>query len=415
MTTNITDSLPAPLLASSLELLEALTAISSPSGDPQGLARAADLLATAFTARGLAAAVTWEKADGAGDGGKDLDLPVLHVHGGDVSQGHLLLIGHLDTVLPALPPRREGDRLIATGAIDMKGGLVTLIGALDVLAERGVAPPSDLRLVVVPDEEVGGAISRRAMHTWGRGARAVWVLEPGELQDEAETIVAGRRGMFQWRLRVTGQAAHSGLAYWQGRSALAAAALWCAEAEKLSRREGGPTVNCGRLVAGDASFVENLARAAGLVGTERQLNVVPDRAIAEGEARYLRVSEGDEVLRGLQALAAEIATETGTAFELTEFSWIPPMDPAGPQRNWCDRAVAFAASRGWKLEVENERGGISFPNFLPEPGAVPVLDGLGPVGGGMHTRDEFVDLRSFERRILLLADLLEADAAAQTA
>ena len=56
------------------------------------------------------------------------------------------------------------------------------------------------------------------------------------------------------------------------------------------------------------------------------------------------------------------------------------------------------------------RGGISFPNFLLDPGRIPVLDGLGPVGGGMHTREEFVDLRSLRRRIVLLADLLAADA-----
>lgn len=42
---------------------------------------------------------------------------------------------------------------------------------------------------------------------------------------------------------------------------------------------------------------------------------------------------------------------------------------------------------------------------------MPVLDGLGPVGGGMHTREEFVDLASLHRRIVLLADLFEADAA----
>jgi glutamate carboxypeptidase len=68
--------------------------------------------------------------------------------------------------------------------------------------------------------------------------------------------------------------------------------------------------------------------------------------------------------------------------------------------------VALAAARGWRLEVERERGGISFPNFLADPGRIPVLDGLGPVGGGMHTRDEHVALASLERRIVLLADLL---------
>jgi acetylornithine deacetylase/succinyl-diaminopimelate desuccinylase-like protein len=44
---------------------------------------------------------------------------------------------------------------------------------------------------------------------------------------------------------------------------------------------------------------------------------------------------------------------------------------------------------------------------------MPVLDGLGPVGDGMHTRDEFVSLPSLARRILLLADLLRARAAGE--
>jgi glutamate carboxypeptidase len=75
--------------------------------------------------------------------------------------------------------------------------------------------------------------------------------------------------------------------------------------------------------------------------------------------------------------------------------------------------VALAARRGWRLDLEEERGGISFLNFLPDPGRVPVLDGLGPVGGGMHTREEFVGLTSLRRRIVLLADLLAADAGAE--
>ncbi len=86
-------------------------------------------------------------------------------------------VGHFDTVLPAAPPRLEGERLIATGAIDMKGGIVAFLKALDLVALRGGRLPA-LRLVLVPDEEVGGAISRRAVATAGScragalGARA---------------------------------------------------------------------------------------------------------------------------------------------------------------------------------------------------------------------------------------------------
>jgi glutamate carboxypeptidase len=272
-----------------------------------------------------------------------------------------------------------------------------------------VKAPDDLLLVVVPDEEVGGEHSRRAMVRWGEKARALWVLEPGEPADGgAETIVTGRRGMFQWRLGVTGRSAHSGLHYWEGRSALAAAARWVAQAEEISLPNGGPTVNTGRLVGGEAGFVDDLAASHNLLGTDMQLNVVPDRAVAEGEVRFLRARERAGLAKCLEELAQSVAVATGTKTTFETSNDIPPVDPEGPHGAWSRKAVELAAARGWRLEVERERGGISFPNFLPNPGQIPVLDGLGPVGGGMHTREEFVSLPSLKRRIVLLADLLEA-------
>ena len=451
-------SLPPDLFAATVALLEELTAISSASGDTVGLGRMAARLAAVLAARGLDVEVRpGLGADGgltaAGAAGGNA-LPVVLARGpaAAAGRGHLLLIGHLDTVLPAAAPRRDGERLVATGAIDMKGGLATLAGALDLLAHRGVAPPADLLVVAVPDEEVGGELSRAAVERWGAGARALWVLEPGEPGGTpgAETLVGGRRGLFDWRLEARGKSAHSGLHLADGRSALLAAARWCLAAAAATTATaaadpaaapratpapdaadaaagagirgrpainagrlavGRPAVNVGRLVAGDSSFVGHLAAAHTWLGTERQLNVVPDRAIAEGEARFSTAASGEEIARRLAGLAASIGAETGTALAFEHGRMIPPVDPRGPQRAWCARAVALAAARGWHLEVEEERGGISFPNFLPDPGRLPVLDGLGPIGGGMHTRDEYVSLASLSRRIVLLADLLQEDAA----
>jgi glutamate carboxypeptidase len=217
--------------------------------------------------------------------------------------------------------------------------------------------------------------------------------------------------MFAWHLAIRGRSAHSGLAYWEGRSALAAAARWAAAAEALSLRGPGPTVNCARLVAGDAAFVEELASEAGLLASDRCLNVVPDRAVVVGEARFLKAAEGEAMTRRLSGLASDIARETGASFDFRAELPIPPVDPDGPHGELSERAVELAARRGWRLVLDRERGGISFPNFLSDPSRIPILDGLGPVGSGMHTRDEFVDLTSFRRRIVLLADLLAADAA----
>ena len=392
--------LPSTILETATRLLVELCGISSASGDIPGLRRLAGRLESELTHRGLAAQVAEEPDE------EGTPQPVLLARGPAVTEHPLVLVGHLDTVLDATPPRLEQGKLWATGALDMKGGLVTLLGALDLLAARGEKPPDDILLVAVPDEEVSGTISERAVRRWGETARALLVLEPGEARGAAETLVAGRRGLFEWRLGVTGRAAHSGLAYWHGRSALGAAADWAARAQRLSESGGGVTVNVARLVAGDTDFVDGLARHHALLGSSRRRNVVSERAVAEGEARFLSPADGGRILASLQALTADVAEAWELSMALTEGVSVPPVDPHGPGAPLAKRVSALAAARGWSLEIEEDRGGISFPNYIADPSIVPIVDGLGPVGDGMHTRDEHLDLRSFGRRIVLLADLL---------
>ncbi len=400
---------PPEIFASTLELLEELVAISSPSGDPAGLAAAAECLAGAFGRRGFDVEIRSQP-----DADDNL-LPVLYARGPEVAAGdpYLLVVGHFDTVLAAVPPERRGDRLYATGVIDMKGGLAAFAGALDLLAAQGRAGARDLLLAVVPDEEVGGRLTQEVVETLGVGARGLWSLEPGQVREvgpgaQAETMVIGRRGMFQWRLEVEGRSAHAGNGYWQGRSALVAAADWCLGARALAAPGHGPTVNAGRLVAGDRSFVDDLGAGAALVGTQQQLNVVPDRARAEGEVRFLKRADRDRLQREMGRLAERVARDHGVEAVFHHFSPVRPLAPAAASRRWARRAVEVAENGGWRLEVEEDRPGISFPNFLPEGSEIPAIDGLGPVGGGMHTRDEFVELASLDRRIALLAELLVA-------
>jgi glutamate carboxypeptidase len=289
----------------------------------------------------------------------------------------------------------------------MKGGFAALIGALRLRWARGSDTPGGLTLVAVPDEEIGGPISESAVRQWGQGANTVLVLEPGQHLDDGETIVTGRRGLSVWRLDARGRAAHSGLAFAEGRSAIAAASQWCASAQGLSEDGRGPIVNVGRIIGGDSDFVQDLGEEHRFVGTSQRLNVVADRCLAEGEARYLTLGDRDRVIREMERLADELGRSWGVdiLFEVVEeILPVPPIDGDTPLvRSLIDAAT----TGGWRLELEDDRGGVSFPNFLPDPSAVSVIDGLGPVGGGMHTREEWVSLRSLERRIRLIAMLLE--------
>jgi glutamate carboxypeptidase len=392
--------LPREIMDSTTQLLVELCAISSASGDHDGVQRLAERVAAELGKRSLAAQVGTE-TDEEGN-----PQPILIACGPQAGDHYLLLVGHMDTVLDAVPPRVDGHRLFATGALDMKGGLAMLVGALDLLAHRGQKPPEDLLLVAVPDEEVAGTISERAVKRWSSDARAMLVIEPGEARGDGETLVAGRRGLTEWRLDVTGRASHSGLAYWEGRSALAAAADWAAQAQRMSEQGPGPTVNVARLVAGDSDFVSGLAAHFALLGTSRRRNVVSDRAVAEGEVRFLSAADGPRILERLERLSETLAAHYDVKILFARGVTVPPVNPHGPGEALVEIVTSLAAQRGFHLEIEDDRGGISFPNYVTDPTKVPIVDGLGPVGDGMHTRDEYLDLRSLERRIVLLADLL---------
>lgn len=392
--------LPATVLESSIELLEGLCAISSASGEVEGLYAAAESLGTELTSLGLVPEVHAEPGmDGSA-------RPVLVARSPEVGDRLTLLLGHLDTVLPAVPPHRDGKRLVGTGALDMKGGFAAFVGALRALRARGEALPEDLVLVAVPDEEVGGPVSVRAVRSWGERAHTVLVLEPGARVGDRETLVTGRRGLTTWRLDGRGTAAHSGVAYWQGRSALAAAATWAGAVQRMSEQGDGPIVNVGRIVGGDSEFVSDVGEEHRFIGTSERLNIVADRCLVEGEVRYLRLEDRDRFLFRMQDLAVSLARGWDVGLELHEVEHIPPMGVSKASAELAAHLVEAAGADGWTLELEPNRGGVSFPNFLPDPSAVCVVDGLGPVGGGMHTRQEYLELESLRRRIALIAEAL---------
>jgi glutamate carboxypeptidase len=391
---------PRAILDTTIALLEDLCGISSASGDAAGVRRVADRIGAELAARGLAVEISAEQD------GTATPQPLLVARGPAAGDRYLLLVSHLDTVLPAIPPQRDGDRLIATGALDTKGGLAVLVGAIDLLASRGRKPPADLLLLAVPDEEANGTVSEAALARWGVAARTMLVLEPGEARGDAESVVAGRRGLTEWTLEVRGRASHSGLAYWEGRSALGAAAKWCAAALQLSERGPGVTVNVARLLAGDADFVDALEHNFALLRTSRRRNVVAERALAEGEVRYLSQPPGEALLDELRELARRLAAEHEVEMIFATGGHLAPVEAGGAGSDLVRRTCEIARGHGWQLQVEADRGGISFPNYVTDVARIPTVDGLGPVGGGMHTREEWVSLRSVERRIALLADLL---------
>jgi glutamate carboxypeptidase len=303
---------------------------------------------------------------------------------GDTAGGTLLL-GHLDTVWPAgtlaaRPWRVEGGRASGPGVFDMKAGIAVAMAVLVALAEGSPSPPP-VTLLLVPDEETGSRHSRELTVSVARRHRQVLVLEPS-LGGAAKVA---RKGCGVFRVRFQGRAAHAGLEPERGASALLELARFVTGLEELACAEAGTTLVAGRARAGSA------------------VNVVPETAEVEIDARTWG---RDEMARVTAALCGYRPSDPRVAVEVEGGFDRPPLEPTPASQALFERARGLAAEIGFELG-QARVGGASDGNFTAHAG-LPTLDGLGPLGGGAHARDEHVLVADLPRRAALVAALCQS-------
>src|SRR5437588_9823988 len=114
----------------SVRELEALVGVSSPSGDNHGAEEAVSVCAALLPPEAEIERLPCSTPGYAPDF-------LARVRG--QGSGRILLLGHVDTVVSRDAHRtleRHGDRLVGSGAVDMKGGVLLAIGVLNALAAR---------------------------------------------------------------------------------------------------------------------------------------------------------------------------------------------------------------------------------------------------------------------------------------
>jgi glutamate carboxypeptidase len=350
---------PAAEIAAHAEReLEALVAVSSPSGDQPG-AEEAIAVCTAL----LPAAARTERVPCSTPESADDLVAVLDGSG----RRRLLLLGHLDTVIAHEahgPLRRQGERLYGPGTSDMKGGVVLALGLARELAARPELF-AELTVLLVTDEEwrthpfvhagPGGPFA---------GYDACLCFEGGQHDDNGdEGVVVRRKAAGTLRVLATGRASHSGSAPDQGRNALLALAR-TADAVAALHDPHGP---------------EQLSAVPTIMRSGDAFNIVPP----SGELIFdLRARS----LGAFDAVRAAVAPELdGVALDAQmERNW-PGMDSS----KLTEPLLAAASERLGRRITGVPRGGASDASHFAE--SIPLtVDGLGPRGGGAHTPGEFV-------------------------
>jgi glutamate carboxypeptidase len=364
-------------VAETIDLIEEMVRIESPSDDREALGRFAGWF-SAMAAKRFGAEVRTAR------GGHllcEFSLASRRRYGGQI-----LILGHYDTVWPmgtlkTMPWARREGRLWGPGVLDMKGGVAMALMAVKALRELGTLVPARILVQLNADEETGSHTSRALTEKNALASRAVLVVEPGT--GHCGKLKTARKGVGDYHLHVKGRASHAGVDFEAGASAVLELSRQLLKVAEFTDLAKGITVNPGVVSGGTRS------------------NVVAAEASAHIDIRVAKLRDAGPLEKKFQALKpidkrCSIHVEGGLNR--------PPME-----RTKGVVALFRAAQRvGHEIGVEAEEsatGGGSDGNFTAALG-IPTLDGLGAVGEGAHAANESMLVDRIADRVALLAGLL---------
>lgn len=294
----------------------------------------------------------------------------------------VLLMGHCDTVFPEgtaaqRPFRIDGDLAYGPGVADMKAGLVANSFVLAAFAHAGLRVP--MLGLYTADEEIASPASRSFIEAHAAQARAVFNSEPGR---PSGNVVTGRKGAMFVDCEVRGVAAHSGGNFHEGASAIEAMCRKVVQMHRLTDDESGTTVNVG-LVNGGSS-----------------VNTVAALATASVDVRFKTTEAMDAVKAKLAAIVAEVEVP-GTCAHIRQQRYFLPLVQTAASRALFESYVGAAGAIGFAAGGEFS-GGSADSGFTAAAG-IPTLCGTGPVGGKVHTADEWLKVSTMVPRAQAIA------------
>lgn len=289
----------------------------------------------------------------------------------------VLLNGHLD-VIPGkdaqYSPRIKGRRLYGVGSMDMKANVACLIMAFRDMADKVNYP---LGLQLVTDEEIGGFDGTK--YQIEKGVRADFVLagEPTNFD-----IVHRAKGILWLKISAHGKTAH-GAYPWRGDNAIwkmnKFLSVLKARYPIPKKETWATTVNLGKIETSNSAF-----------------NKIPDDCVIGLDIRYVP-EETDVIVKNIQRilpkgfqlniLCKESALSTDRHNE-----YIKMLEKAG-------RQVLKK-----KIFLRGAQGSSDARHFARVKGAGIEF---GPIGGGIGSDQEWVDIPSLEKYYQILKVFLE--------
>lgn len=309
----------------------------------------------------------------------------------------ILLNGHMDTVFSKHSSFQKAHQtnpntIVGPGVCDMKGGLVVLLYALQVLEKSPYASKIGWTVIITPDEEIGSPGSKNLLEAAAKKHHLGLIFEPAHSDG---SLVTTRPGSTNLVIIVRGKSAHAGRDYTQGRSALAKACRLVLEIEALNTLMHGQEMP-------KETLGEHVIVNTGEFRSGNSFNIVPDLAIFRVNIRASEPHLLKEVRKKIDEIIAK--NSDGLEVEVHEQSTRGPksIDSKTDTLYRFVKECAIALDETLSMKAS---GGVSDGNTLAASG-LSTIDSLGPIGGKMHTHEEYVDIDSIRKRTKLVSLVL---------
>jgi glutamate carboxypeptidase len=204
------------------------------------------------------------------------------------------------------------------------------------------------------------------------------VPEPGR---NDRGVVSGRYAIARFNLEAIGRPSHAGASLAEGRSAIRATARKIIEIEDMT--------------------TESCTFSVGVVHGGTWVNCVPTTCRAEALSMAKRQADLD---RGVERMLALTGSHDDVRFKVMRGVTRPVWEPDEGTMALFEVARSIARDLGVEITHESAGGG-SDGNFTGAIG-IATLDGLGAIGKGYHTLEEYIEVESLVTRGRLFAGLL---------
>jgi len=307
----------------------------------------------------------------------------------------LFLIGHLDTVfepdMPANPYKKiNASTATGQGVVDMKGGNMIIISALQALYKLGYLKNTTITAYFTGDEEKSGkptSVSRADFIERAKQADIALGFEGGSLT----TVAAARRGTSHWQLTTTGRQAHSAGIFTAGYGSIYEAARIINTFREQLGKEKYLTFNPG-FVIGGSEIKYDSAKIYGEVSGKT--NIISPVTVVQGDLRFLTEAQKNSARVKMEKIAATDNLK-GTSAKIVFAEGIPAMEPTPGNNALVQILNRVSIDMGIGQTKAGDPGSRGAGDISYIAKYVDCLDGLGASGSGAHAPGEIINLKEF--------------------